>query len=245
MAGLLVHRAQRVFVATPAWEVMLRPLLPQGRTTEWLPVPSNLPETANHAAVAAIRTAAIPNGGVLLGHFGTYGYSIASLLQGLLPPLLGSRPERRGILIGRNSHRFVEELCYRHPGLTGRVLATGGLAAQDLADHLAACDLLVQPYSEGVTTRRASLMGGLCLGVPVVTNRGVMTEPIWKKSGAVALVEDTTGPTFLHAVEELLASTSERKRLRLAGVHFYREWFALERTVAVLRGKPITPDGIS
>ena len=38
-----------------------------------------------------------------------------------------------------------------------------------LAEHVRACDVLVQPYPDGISSRRTSAMAGLALGVAVVT----------------------------------------------------------------------------
>src|SRR2546421_747505 len=75
----------------------------------------------------------------------------------------------------------------RFPGLQGRVFAPGALPGDQVAVHLAATDLLVQPFPDGVTTRRTSLMAGLALGRPIVTTGGFNTEPLWKETGAVFL----------------------------------------------------------
>ena len=62
--------------------------------------------------------------------------------------------------------RFVRELERRRGSIAGRIFATSRLSPADVALHLAACDLLLQPYPDGVTARRTSVMAGFVNGRP-------------------------------------------------------------------------------
>ena len=55
---------------------------------------------------------------------------------------------------------------------------------QALADHIGACDLLIQPYPDGISSRRTSAMAGLALGIPVITTTGSLTESLWAETRA-------------------------------------------------------------
>jgi hypothetical protein len=235
MAWLIVRRAERIFVSTPSWEPTLLPMLPRGSRIEWLPIPSNLPLTADPDGAAAVRSDAAPGGEILLGHFGTYGASIAPLLAELLPPLLAV-PGRRMLLLGRNSQDFAGTIRREYPDLRTGIVVQGEQPPTAAANCLAACDLLVQPFPDGVSSRRTSLMAGLALGVPIATNRGHLTEPVWERSRAVLLVRDATPVAYLPEVEATLASPIERQRLGRAGKALYNQWFGLNHTVTALRG---------
>ena len=120
-----------------------------------------------------------------------------------------------------------------HPTLAGRLLATGELPPHAVAEHLAACDLLVQPYPDGISSRRTSAMAALALGQPVLATRGPLTEPCWEENGPVRLVDDPV--EIAVQARALLADEAERRRLGAAGARLYRERFALDNTVARLR----------
>ena len=96
------------------------------------------------------------------------------------------------LFMGRGSQAMRDELVKRYPELAGRLHAAGTLAAAELSLHISACDVMLQPYIDGVSSRRTSVMVGLSHGVPVVTTSGRLTETLWAESGAVALapVED-------------------------------------------------------
>ena len=75
--------------------------------------------------------------------------------------------------------------------------ATGYLSPVLIAAHLTACDVLMQPYPDGITVRRTSAMAALARGRAVVTTTGHLTEPLWADEDAVALV-DVADPGALH-----------------------------------------------
>jgi glycosyltransferase involved in cell wall biosynthesis len=77
-------------------------------------------------------------------------------------------------------------------------------------------------------------MGGLGLGLPIVTNTGHLTEPLWRELAPVALVEGTAPGPMVEAAERLLSRPEERAAQRERATRVYRERFALERTVEAL-----------
>jgi glycosyltransferase involved in cell wall biosynthesis len=237
MAWLVRRAAERTFVSTPAWSDLLLRLGPG--PVEWLPVPSNLPETVAPTEVAAARARLAPAGTTaLLGHFGTFGEHVAALLAEILPPLVRADAGRRVVLVGRNSTEFLGRLESAHPDLAGRVVATGRVEPAEAAACLAACDLLLQPYPDGATTRRTTLMSGLALARPVVTTAGALTEPLWHDCGAVALAPADAPADFMDQAERLLRDPDRRADLAAAGATLYRDRFSVEASVHLLRSAP-------
>ncbi len=236
MTTLLLAAARRVWVTIPKWEECLRPYaLGRGLAFGWLPVPCTTPVVASDADADATRALYAPEGSKLVGHFGTYGAHVARTLGRVLPRLLAGRDDCAALLMGRGSEAMREELLRAHPRLSGRVRAAGTLAAEDLSRHLAACDLLLQPYPDGVSARRTSVMAGLAHGVAVVTTRGRLTEGVWGEGGAVALAEAGDDEGLLEEIRRVLTSSEERARLGAAGLKLYRERFDLVHAVAALR----------
>jgi hypothetical protein len=230
MLRLVAGAADRVFVSIPTWAEHLP--APVRCRAEWRPVPSTLPTQVSEGAVAAVRSAL--GTGPWLGHFGTYGALTAGPLEAVLVPLLRAGAERKALLLGRGSRAFGEALGSRYPELAGRWVTRDSLAPEDVVAHLAVCDVLVQPYPDGVSARRTTTMAGLALGRPLVTNTGHLTEPMWRGLGAVALVEGTAPQPLVQATERLLSDVAERTALGERAARVYRERFALERTVEAL-----------
>ncbi len=240
MARTLLRAGTHVDVTTPAWEGMLRAVAP-GRleTVGWRPVPSNIPVADDPKAVASVRARVCPAGGSVVGSFSSFSELTGPLLAAALPGVLAGHHDRVGLLIGQGGDRFAARLVAANPGLRGRLVATGPLTAAEVSAHLGACDLIVQLYPDGLTTRRTSLMASLAHGVPVVSNSGHLTEPFWAASGAVTLAAGPGG--VASAADRLLADPAERARSGAAGRTLYDLRFALERTIEAIMGP--TPVG--
>jgi len=236
MAVLVAQASQRIFVSSQVWEPLLRRLsLGRPRPLVWLPVPSNLPATAGDAAVAAAREGASKRSTKIVGHFGTFGAHIAGLLEAVLVPLLMADVNRVVMLLGRGGERFASRLVRTCPQLSGRLITNDDCSGDQLAIQLAICDILVQPYSDGASSRRTTLMAGLALGCPIVTNGGPSTESLWRESQAVMLAPVASSPALVSASETLLADAAGRAMLGARAAGLYKSRFALEHTLRELR----------
>lgn len=236
MATQVARGAQRIFISTPQWEAVLRRITRVEGEMTFLPVPSNIPVHVPADRVAALRSKLAPaQGAVVIGHFGMYRQSIGSMVAEAFVPLLSAAPDRVGLLIGLGAREFSETLIRRHPQLASRLRAPGELPPEEIAAHLAACDLLVQPFDDGVCVRRTTLMAGMALGLPIVTNAGPATEPFWQDSGAVAVARGSWPQEAVRLVDQLLAEPAGRRRLGERARSLYEEQFSIERTIQTLR----------
>jgi glycosyltransferase involved in cell wall biosynthesis len=236
LAAALLRAADVVDIGTTLWEPMLRPLDPvPGRRYGWRPVPSNIPAVDDPLGVAAARGRLMPPGtSILVGSFGTFAPDVVALLEGAALPLLLGHPDRAAALIGPGSDRVAAAWARAYPELAGRVAATGPLGHAEVARHIRACDLLLQPYPGGALTKRGSLAATIAQGVATVTNRSEDTEPVWAESGGVALAtgHDTAGMAAL--AEALLADPDARARLGAAGRDLYDDHFDLAHLLDAL-----------
>jgi glycosyltransferase involved in cell wall biosynthesis len=234
MTLILLSAARRVWVTTRAWTPLLEPYLTgPGSKVEWLPVPSSL-QSAEAAAVGKARARYAAEAEFLVGHFGTHGSLVTSLLGDVIPLLAEAHAAARFVLIGSDSERFRSTLLTNHGSLAGRVSATGTLSAADLSAHIAACDVLLQPYPDGVTSRRTTVMAGLLAGVPIVTTQGKLTERFWKDGEPVRLADVGDADAIVRHVLQLLAEPAERRRQADAGRAFYDQWFDVRYAVSAL-----------
>lgn len=234
MTLLLMSAARRVWVTTRAWTPLVEPYLSgRGIAVEWLPVPSSLP-APDAVAVDSVRRRYAAAREHLVGHFGTHGALITSLVADAIRLLADEHPTARVVLIGSGGETFRSALVARHPTLDDRVRATGTLDPADLSAHIAACDVLLQPYPDGVTSRRTTTMAGLFAGVPVVTTHGMLTESFWHDEAPVRLAEVGDVPGIVRHVLQLLADPIERRRQGDAGHTFYDRWFDVRHAAAAL-----------
>jgi glycosyltransferase involved in cell wall biosynthesis len=236
MAMLVGRSAARLFVSSLAWEAILRPLVGQRKSIEWLPVVSTIPVIEDPCATKAIRASLAPAGQSVVGHLGTYGLGIRRFLETALPELLRSE-HVTVILLGRNGAGLRDAIMQRRPDAASRVRAAGELTARQLSLHLAACDLMLQPYPDGISTRRTSAMAALAHGRPVVSTLGRLSERLWTESGALAAVSAENSGALVATTQSLLENRSERERLGLAASRLYQERFHIRHTIDSLRAE--------
>ncbi len=234
MICLVLRAASRVWVSTLDWVAELRPWA-FGRNLGfgWLPVPNNIPVCDSPDEVQAVRAAIGSPGQSIIGHFGTFGAGVRQMLESLLPCLL-LVPDTHILLVGPGSSEFREVLLTRYPGQRSQLHATGALAPRELSLHLSACDLMLQPYPDGVNGRRGSVMAALAHRKPVVTTAGRATEPVWRGRDAVLLGNWSDPDSLTRQISALLDDRAARAELAERGFELYKTRFDLKHTVEAL-----------
>jgi glycosyltransferase involved in cell wall biosynthesis len=239
MARTLLRAASRVYLSTDAWRRYLAPHTAGGRPQDFvtLPIPSAIPRCDCPADIGERRRQLLGSSpDQLVGHFGTFGSEVAPRLSASLTSLMGHGARIRAVCVGSGSDTFVRSLADAAPTLRGRVIATGRVSARDAALVLSSCDLLLQPYPDGVTTRRTSIMAGLFNARAIVTTTGHLTEPVWGDTAAVALAAARDTGSFVTLAQDLLSDEKTREALAARGEQVYLERFALAHTIRTLRG---------
>jgi glycosyltransferase involved in cell wall biosynthesis len=233
MARRIVRSADKSFVSTSNWIAKLRRHAPNAQIIH-TPIPSNMPTHADDSRVTNIREQYGGEGVTLLGHFGTYRMrELNHYLEQVLPALLRIGGNRRLLLLGRHSESFGKQLSSAHPELATSIHPIGALAPSELAAHLSACDVVLQPYPEGVTTRRGSLLAALALGSAIVTTLGPESEPLWADSKAVALAKPDA-QSFVDTAERLIEDERLRIALRANAAMMYERTFSQRLTIDAL-----------
>jgi glycosyltransferase involved in cell wall biosynthesis len=234
MARRVVESAERVFISIPAWRPMVESIAGRPIEATWLPVPSGIAVAADAGARSAAVRARVGGGRPIVGHFGTHPAPIRALLAAAAPALLEAT-ESQLLLIGPHGAQMRDELIASHPHLDSRVFSTGALPEADVSAHIAACDVMLQPYPDGISARRTSAMAALAHGVPMVSTRGWLTEAMWETSGAVALVDVEDPKSLATEAERLLRSDALRERVAADARRLYDARFDLRHTIAGLR----------
>jgi hypothetical protein len=239
MAALVAGSAERAFISIPGWRPLLQPLLPPGTNLTWLPVPSAIPVLEDRSATAAVR-ARYGAGHALVGHFGTYGSTVASLLEQTLERL-AAMSECHILLMGDHSDAVCRAWIAAHPALTGRLFATGRMSPADVSRHVAACDVMLQPYPDGISSRRTSAMVALSHGRPIVTTTGWLTEPMWADAGAAVLVPADDPAALAAAAATMLFDAARRDQIGRRAAALYDARFDVRHTVRALRALDAIP----
>ena len=162
----LVLMADRLFASIEPWALRLSKLRPTGH----LPSGSNLPD----ARTARAATRAELNMGTAL--------VIASLSTG--------HPSHLTTYVEASLRRLADDgltITFLRLGAGSspvcvpegvREVAPGYLSEERLAAYLAAADILLTPFVDGVSTRRGSFMAGICEGIAIVGTSGPLTDPM-------------------------------------------------------------------
>ena len=241
MAATLLRASRHTYLSTDAWRRYLAPYQ-RGQSPaplSTLPIPSGIPASACPQAVDAHRARLLGSrSGPLLGHFGTYGAHVAPMLRPALIEILRAQPDTAAICAGAGSDAFVAGILAAEPALAGRLEASGRAPAADVADMLSSCDLLLQPFPDGVTTRRTSVMAGLINGRAVLSTAGHLTETVWRDTQAVEMTPAGDARAYVAAALRLIADSDARAALGARGLDLYRDRFALEHTIHALRSAP-------
>lgn len=230
----LLLAATRVWVSQPFWWTLIRPFA-LGRSIHvgWLPLPSNMPTTADPDVVSEIRSGMTGSAG-WIGHFGLFGPGKDAYFIPFVEALLDRIPDAAVKLVGLGSLKTRATILERRPQDGARLVAVDGATKEQAACHLASCDVLVQPYIDGAGTRRTSIMAGLALGIATVTHEGESTEPLWADSDAVVLA----GPSpedYAEAVARLLGDAELRRRFGECAMDLYEQRFHVRYVVERLR----------
>jgi len=233
MTRMVLRRARRVWMSIPGWEARLAPMLPDPLSARVLPISGTVPIDCSPEAVAHVRQHLAANARFLVGSFGTAGaYGEAALLH-TIRTSLGRRTDLAFVCIGRGSEELARRLQADLPAHAQAILATGVLDSPVLSHHLSACDMLVQPYVDGVSGRRTTTITGLEHGVPVATTHGMLSEPFWENTEAVVTVPAAAPQQMADAVDILL--TPERNtRARSAALALYSAHFAPDVVLELL-----------
>jgi len=242
MAALVNGAAERRFVAIPAWQALLAPLGNARAPIEWLPVSSTIPVVVDPEGVHAVRRRFAADRR-LVGHFGTDGALIRPLLADAVASL-AARSDCAILLIGRGSAEARQRIVANYPHLDQRIHATGALAPADISRHVSACDVMLQPFPDGVSTRRTSAMAALAHGKALATTMGALTEAWWSGSGSAVFATVGDAPALAAAAAGLLDDEKSRETLGAHARDTYDRLFDVRHTLSALRRDPEIPHAV-
>lgn len=146
----------------------------------------------------------------------------------------------------RETERDLTARCDAR-GVTSFVRRTGELSAHDVAEVLAASDVCLQPYRDGASPRRGSLLAAFTQGIPVVTTTPAadvyagLPEP---RDGETMLFVPPDDPIALaDATRRILADAELAARLRTGAAAFaaYFTWPAIARQHLALYAASAAP----
>jgi len=233
MVALLKHAASKIWIAGESWKEYLQGApVPVG----WLPVPSNVSCRPSPGQIAAVREQCNGTGNQIVGQFGIGDALVEQQLRFLVPALLRERSTLSFLLIGKDSERVARKMQQEHPDVRDRIFASGVLPPEEIAAHIGACDLMIQPYVDGISTRRTAAMAVLANGRALLTTSGHSTERFWKNCNQIKIVPARDSAALVAQAIQLLNDDAERSRMAAAGQNLYEGFFTVTASAGVLRG---------
>jgi glycosyltransferase involved in cell wall biosynthesis len=226
MARQVLRAASRVWLSIPGWQSRLdSPWVRLPIAPRVLPVPATIPVDTDTEMIGELRAKL---GGAdlvrVVGYFGAGGPYAERALASIAAQL--QNPESGLVLLclGRGSDTLAARVQREVPQPNGRLIGTGTLPHALLSDYLQVCDVLVQPYEDGVSGRRTTTISALEHGLPVATTVGALSEPYWRESDAVETVP-ADRPASLAAAAHRLLDPERNARARIAARRLYKERF--------------------
>jgi hypothetical protein len=236
MAREILSPARRIWIAIPGWERRLRaPWLTLRDAPRVLPVPGTIPVARDAPCVLALRQRLAGGAARLVGYFGTGGEYAERALAVTVQALSRERDDVAFVCLGRGSLEVAARLARAVSGCRAAFSGTGTLALRDLSHHLQACDVMLQPYVDGVSGRRTTTISALEHELPVATTFGRLSEPFWRESPAVETRGCDEPAALAGAVRHLLEPARHAGACASAG-RLYAERFHPDIALAPLFG---------
>jgi glycosyltransferase involved in cell wall biosynthesis len=233
MAKRIARHARRIYVTIPAWNDVLATLDPEIQSGVPIPVPSTISESVSLDGITDLKQHFFPlnRPKYVIGSFGTYPDSSLSGLEQIYTRILSEHSDIHVLLLGRHSSRLANNL----PDFSSRITSLGFCPAADVAKYLAICDLVVQPYIDGISCRRTTAMASLALGTPMITNVGPLSESFWSDSNAIRRETWGQWSRWSQSIEYLLTHPNDREILKQHSAALYRNNFSWPHTLESLR----------
>jgi glycosyltransferase involved in cell wall biosynthesis len=119
------------------------------------------------------------------------------------------------------------------------VIAPGAVSEAEVSKHLLASDVILLPFTDGLSTRRGTLMAALAHGKPVVGLRGSNTDKVLDQAaGALVLVGSGDPGDYARAVCALCADPDRMHAVGARARELYESCFdwplAAQRVVSLL-----------
>lgn len=161
----LGNLADQIFISTSTWTRQFAVLFPR-KPVQHLPVGSTIPHVGLSRDEARARLQ-IPESVVVVGVFGTAHVSrMLHLVREVLQASQAEGRDARLLYIGPNGETMRQVLGDMEP-----ISTEGPLPFEEISRRFMAMDLYLAPFSDGVSTRRTSLMASLQHGIASVGTR--------------------------------------------------------------------------
>ncbi len=235
MVRKILRAKPKIYTSTECWHPILKRYAPTSVKPRCIPIPSNIPKIDSpRIALNRSRFTQTSSATRVVGHFGTFGPSISNLMLSALTSAMAGFEDLAAVFIGRGAIAAQSELIRRVPGRTHHVFAVENACDEEVSCVIQATDVMLQPYPDGITTRRTSAMAGLVNGVAVVSNLGHLAESFWATADWIWVAQSPSAELLAQGVLDLARNEGKRKRIAERGEIEYSRRFSLCHTIEEL-----------
>lgn len=200
MAAAILHSVRHSFTSTEPYLALLRTLGRDQTPMSVLRICSNIPSESYQWDSVAVRHEDPPRP-FTIGIFSNFGPELQEVLGSAIGCAL-ENPNFAVALLGPGE-AFRESLATKYPRAVNRIRTTGRLRVDEVAEHMRACDALMQIYPDGASAARGTLIGALASGIPVVTTAGAITDGLLLDSKTMLFASGS--PQSIREALELLS----------------------------------------
>lgn len=198
---------------------------PQEKTA-FIPVGANLPSPELAWARSDVKKQGPPTVGVFSLSEGPVGAKEVNAIADALLFAAERIGRLRVLVLGRNSEMARTSLRERMEAAPVEVAVHGLLPANEVAQLLGTCDVML--FARGpISTRRGSAIAGIACGLPVVGREGWETAAPITEAG-VALVDPAETRGFGPALLQVLSDDAFRMQLAHRSERAYERYFSWE-----------------
>lgn len=220
----LGRNADVIFFSIAHWTKQFKPWFPNAKVYH-LPVGSNIPLASIGRDEARARLG-IADSTLVLGLFGT---AHPSRMLDWCRDAANSIAAKGNDILVLHMGPDASVVCKIFAGLP--TLAEGPLPADEVSRRFAAMDIALMPFSDGVSTRRTSMMTALQHGIATIGTRGWLTDPmLGELDGSAFLLADSQNQAqFLANAIHLAVDAKSRSAIGRRGRQVYEREFAWHR----------------
>lgn len=226
--GLLVASSQKVAVSIEAWTKMLKTFFSwTADKIDWVPIGAAFPvEKPGETSVR--ERAGISPDVKLVGLFHPTQMKCADLLNEAWKEMRAKDPSFQGVVLGRTREEMRELL----PAIAAdpKCHFTGYLPAAEASLWLSEIYVMLALFQDGISSRRSSAITCLAHGLPVISNRGFLTDRRLFENGPILFCE-LERQSVAKRVLSLLKDEAFRGQVSTASRKFFELYFSWDRLV--------------
>lgn len=235
MYASILKQADQVFVSTGPWMHDIERMVRRGVDVTCLPIGSNVGEPRISRTHARAQRHLADDVTVV----GVFGMAHVSKGVGGLGAVLARTASEVGPLtllaVGGIGKAIPQDIL----GVT--VVRTGILDAGSVSDAFMCMDAFLCPFSDGISTRRSSMVAALAHGIPVVSNRGDSTVALFEEdeiyTAAFTLAENGSDMALTKVLSKVLVDKSSWVRRSESALAAYNTVFSYKITAATVCDK--------